>query len=68
MSGTGNCYDNAVAESFFASIKKERISHKSFATRTEAHDAVAKYIDGFYNPSRYQSTLGYLSPVRYQQE
>ncbi|NRA32815.1 MAG: IS3 family transposase [Polyangiaceae bacterium] len=68
MSGTGNCYDNAVAESFFASLKKERIRHQAFATRTEAHDAVAKYIDGFYNPTRYHSTLGYLSPVRYEQE
>ena len=68
MSGTGNCHDNAVAESFFASLKKERVSRQTFATRTEAHDAGTKYIDGFYNPTRYHSTLGYLSPVRYEQE
>ncbi|NRA35085.1 MAG: IS3 family transposase [Polyangiaceae bacterium] len=61
-------YHNAVAESFFASLKKERISHKAFVTRTEAHEAVANYIDGFNNPSRYHSTLGYLSPVCYEQQ
>lgn len=67
MSGAGNCYDNAVAESFFASLKKECVSRTAFATRTEAHDAVARYIDGFYNPTRQHSTLGYVSPLVYEQ-
>jgi putative transposase len=66
MSSTGNCYDNAVAESFFASLKKERLHHMVFATRTEAYDAVQKYIDGFYNPTRRHSLLGYVSPMLYE--
>ena len=66
MSGTGNCYDNAVAESFFASLKKERLNHMAFATKTEAFDAIAQYIDGFYNPTRRHSTLGYISPMEYE--
>jgi putative transposase len=66
MSDAGNCYDNAVAESFFASIKKERLHHAAFATRTEAYDAVERYIDGFYNPTRLHSALGYVSPLRYE--
>ncbi len=68
MSGAGNCYDNAVAESFFASLKKERLHHVAFATRTEAYDAVERYIDGFYNPTRRHSGLGYISPLQYERE
>ena len=68
MSDAGNCYDNAVAESFFGSLKKECISRHSFATRTEVYDMVARYIDGFYNPTRRHSTLGYVSPLRYEQQ
>ena len=67
MSDAGNCYDNAVAESFFASLKKERLHHMGFATRTEAYDAIERYIDGFYNPSRRHSALGYISPLQYEQ-
>ena len=66
MSSTGNCYDNAVAESLFASLKKERLHHMVFATRTEAYDAVQQYIDGFYNPTRRHSLLGYVSPMLYE--
>jgi transposase InsO family protein len=66
MSRAGDCYDNAVAESFFASLKKECIHRHHFATRTEAYDAIAKYIDGFYNPIRRHSALGYLSPIDYE--
>jgi transposase InsO family protein len=66
MSGAGNCYDNAVAESFFASLKKECTSRTAFSTRTEAYDAVARYIDGFYNSTRRHSTLGYVSPLMYE--
>jgi len=66
MSRAGDCYDNAVAESFFASLKKERLHRTHFATRTEAYDAIAEYIDGFYNPVRRHSALGYLSPIDYE--
>jgi transposase InsO family protein len=66
ISRAGDCFDNAVAESFFASIKKECLSRLHFATFTEAYDAVAAYIDGFYNPVRRHSTLGYLSPIDYE--
>ena len=68
MSGAGNCYDNAVAESFFASLKKECVNLHAFATRTEAHDAIANYIDAFYNPMRRHSTLGYTSPMQYERD
>ena len=68
MSGTGNCYDNAVAESFFASLKKECVSRRTFTTRTEAFDAIESYIEGFYNPRRLHSGLGYVSPINYEQE
>jgi putative transposase len=67
MSRAGDCYDNAVAESFFASLKKECLSRRPFATRTEAYDAVAGYIDGFYNLVRRHSALGYVSPIEYEQ-
>jgi len=67
MSRAGDCYDNAVAESFFASLKKECLHMQPFATRTEAYDAVARYIDGFYNPVRRHSALGYVSPMSYEQ-
>jgi putative transposase len=66
MSGTGSCYDNAVAESFFASLKKECVSRRHFTTRTEAFDAVSSYIDGFYNCKRRHSTLGYVDPISYE--
>jgi transposase InsO family protein len=66
MSRAGDCFDNAVAESFFASIKKECLSRVHFATFTEAYDAIAAYIDGFYNPVRRHSALGYLSPIDYE--
>lgn len=66
MSRAGDCYDNAVAESFFASLKKECLSRVHFATKTEAYDAIKSYIDGFYNPVRRHSGLGYLSPIDYE--
>lgn len=68
MSRAGDCYDNAVAESFFASLKKECLSRQHFATHTEAFDAIAAYIDGFYNPVRRHSALQYLSPIDYERE
>ena len=63
MSRAGDCYDNAVPESFFASLKKECIHRRHFATHTEVYDAVADYIDNFYNPRRLHSSNDYLSPM-----
>lgn len=66
MSRPGDCYDNAVAESFFATAKKECILQQPFITRTQAFDCIANYIDGFYNPVRRHSTLGYCSPIDFE--
>lgn len=67
MSRKGNCWDNAVAESFFATIKNEE-AHRVYATKAEARAAVASYIHGFYNPTRLHSALGYLSPNDYARQ
>lgn len=64
MSRVGNCWDNAVSESFFATLKKELVHGYAFATRTEAYDAVANYIENYYNSVRRHSVLGYVSPNR----
>ncbi len=56
-----------MVESFFASLKKECLSRTHFATHTEAFDAIAAYIDGFYNPVRRHSALGYVSPINCEQ-
>jgi putative transposase len=66
MGSAGDCYDNAVCETFHASIKKERIYRRSWPTRAEARTAVFEYIEGWYNPRRRHSTLGYLSPAEYE--
>ena len=66
MSGKGNCYDNAVVETFFKTIKSELIWPVAWQTRGQAENAVARYIDGFYNPIRRHSTLGYQSPVHFE--
>jgi len=65
MSGVGNCYDNAVVESFFDSLKTEWLD-RPFETRWQAHEAVFSYIEGFYNLRRQHSTLGYLSPAAFE--
>ena len=62
----GECWDNAVAESFFATIKRELIDTRSWPTRTGLHRAVFEYIEGWYNTRRLHSTLDYLSPVQYE--
>lgn len=67
MSRKADCYDNAVAESFFATLKKELISFADYATRAEAKGAIFEYIEVFYNRRRRHSTLGYVSPVEYEQ-
>jgi len=66
MGSTGDCFDNAVAESFFATLEKDLLGRRSFATRQEARTAVFDYIETFYNPIRLHSTLDYRSPVEYE--
>lgn len=66
MSRRGNCYDNAVAESFFATLKVERVYDRQYATLEEAQADLTEYIEGFYNRVRRHSTLGYVSPVVYE--
>jgi len=66
MGAVGTCYDNAVAETFFATLTKERLLHDApqagWATRAELRSAIFEYIEGFYNPARLHSTLGMRSP------
>ena len=66
MSRRGNCYDNAVAESFFSSLKKERIKRKIYSTREEAKSEIFEYIEVFYNRKRRHSHLNQLSPVEFE--
>ena len=66
MSGKGNCYDNAVAESFFHTLKTELVYHELYRTREEARRSLFEYMEGFYNRIRKHSTLGYKSPVKYE--
>src|SRR5712671_411196 len=66
MSRRGNCWDNAVAESFFSSLKKERIKKKIYRTRELAQAEIADYIDSFYNPTRRHSHLGGVSPEEFE--
>ena len=68
MSRKGDCWDNAVAESFFKSIKTEMIYHCNFKTRWEAKQAVFVYIETWYNRKRKHSALGYLSPEQYEKQ
>jgi putative transposase len=66
MSGKGNCYDNAVAESFFHTLKVELIYTKTYATRDEAKNDIFEYIEIFYNRERRHSAIKYLSPVDFE--
>ena len=66
MSRKGDCWDNAVAESFFATIKGEMIDHEDYLTRGAALAALADYIDAFYNSRRRHSTIGYVSPIEFE--
>jgi putative transposase len=66
MSRRGNCWDNAVAESFFSSLKKERIKKKIYRTRELARADISDYIDSFYNPTRRHSHLGGVSPEEFE--
>ena len=67
MSRRGNCWDNAAMESFFSTLKRELVHRASFATREEAERSLFEYIEVFYNRRRLHSTLGYLSPVQYEE-
>ena len=67
MSRTGNCYDNAVIESFFGTLKSELVHHQQYQTRDEGRRSVFAYIEAFYNRRRRHSALGYKSPVEFEQ-
>jgi putative transposase len=66
MGSVGDAYDNAMAESFFASLETELIDRSSWRTRADARLAVFDYIEAFYNPRRRHSALGQLSPVEFE--
>ena len=66
MSRRGDCWDNAVTESFFGTLKTELVNRRSWLTRRIAHDAVTAYIEGFYNPYRLHSSLDYVSPMEFE--
>jgi putative transposase len=68
MSRKGNCWDNAVAESFFHTIKTQMIHHCTFQNVIEAEQALFNYIEVYYNRQRKHSTNGYKSPAHYEQE
>lgn len=63
MSRKGDCWDNAPMESFFHTLKTERVHHRLYATRAEARRDLFGYIEGFYNSRRLHSALGYISPA-----
>jgi putative transposase len=66
MSRKGNCWDNAVVESFFATLKKDLIHRRPWPTVRQAREAIAEYIEAFYNSHRKHSTLGYVSPADFE--
>jgi len=68
MSGKGNCYDNAAMETFFKTIKAELIWRHSWETRRAAEIAIFEYINGFYNPRRRHSALGWKSPLAFERK
>ena len=68
MSGKGNCYDNAMVETFFKTLKSELVWRTTFFTRADAERDIARYIDGSYNPVRRHSALDYLSPAQFEKQ
>jgi len=66
MGSVGDCYDNAMWESFFATLECELLDRRRFKTHAEARMAIFEFIEGFYNPRRRHSSIGYLSPVEYE--
>ena len=68
MGSVGDAYDNAMCESFFSTLECELLSRRRFASQPEAKIACFSYIEGFYNPVRLHSAIGYKSPIKYEQE
>lgn len=66
MSRTGNCYDTAAMERFFATLKVEWVHDQRYASHAEAKQDIVRYIEGFYNRRRRHSALGYLSPLEFE--
>jgi putative transposase len=66
MSRRGNCYDNAVVESFFHTLKGELVAFEDYHSREEAQISVFEYVEVFYNRQRRHSALGYLSPTEFE--
>lgn len=68
MGSVGDCFDNAMAESFFATMECELLDRRTFRTRAEAERAIFEFIEGWYNPHRRHSSLGYLSPIDFERQ
>jgi putative transposase len=68
MSGKGNCYDNAMVETVFKTIKSQLTWRTSFQTRRQAQTSIGHYINGFYSPVRRHSALGYQSQIAFEAE
>ena len=66
MGSVGDAYDNAMAESFFATLEREVLNRRRFKSQAEARMAIFEWIEGWYNPHRRHSGLGYRSPVNYE--
>ena len=68
MSGKGDCYDNAMMESFFSSLKTECVNRHVYQSSSEANLSIFEWIEVFYNRQRRHSSLAYLSPTAYEQQ
>ena len=68
MSSKGDCYDNAMMESFWATLKEECCGQTIFSSRNEAKSAIFEYIEVYYNRQRIHSSLGYFSPVEFERK
>ena len=68
MGRTGDCYDNAVAESFFSTVKNELTVEQHYASRRDAQTALFEYIEAFYNRQRIHQTLGYRTPQHVEEQ
>src|SRR5262245_60811107 len=66
MGSVGDCYDNAMCESFFATLECELLERSTFRTKAEAEAVVFQFLEGWYNPHRLHSSLGYVSPINYE--
>ncbi len=66
MSGKGDCWDNACAESFWATLKNELVHHEHYATHDQARASIFEYIEVFYNRKRLHSSIGYMSPEAFE--